>query len=126
MDTPAPNATTLLIVDDDSSVRGVLGRALESFGYRVLYAADGAEALATFERHREEVDLVISDSNMPRMSGPDLYRALRASGHAVRFLSTSGGLSEATEGIPDSRWRVLQKPCTLDELRCAVQEMLAA
>jgi CheY-like chemotaxis protein len=126
VDTHPQSVTTLLLVDDDPAVRRVVGRALERFGYRVVYAADGAEALALLEQHGGAVDLVISDSNMPVMTGSELYRALRGSGRTLRFLCASGGPIEPIEEAADPRWRVLQKPFTLDELLLAVREMLAA
>jgi len=107
-------------------VRRVLGRALERFGYRVLSAADGAEALAALEQRHWAVDLVISDANMPKMTGPELYRALRASGRAIRFLSTSGGPTRlnADAAEPDPYLRVLPKPWTVEELVTAVRDLL--
>ena len=122
----ALGAATLLIADDDAAVRRVLGRALERFGYRVLSAADGAEALATIERREWAVDLIISDANMPKMSGPELYRALRASGRAMRFLATSGGAArlQADAAEPDPYLRVLPKPWTVEELVTAVRDLL--
>jgi len=122
----AAGSPTLLVTDDDPAVRRSLKRALERFGYRVLTAADGAEALATLDERNGDIDLVISDSNMPRMTGPELYRTLRASGRLVRFLSTSGAPIEEPTGESDPRWRTLPKPWTLEELVGAVQELLAA
>ena len=116
--------STLLIADDDPAVRRVLTRTLERFGYRVLTAADGAEALATLEAHGDAIALVISDSNMPRMSGPELYRAVRASGYAVPFLATSGGPAEPGAAAADPNLRVLPKPWTVEELVHAVRELL--
>jgi two-component system cell cycle sensor histidine kinase/response regulator CckA len=124
----AAGAPTLLIADDDPAVRRVLGRALERFGYRVLSAADGAEALATLEQRQWAVDLVISDAHMPKMSGPELYRSLRASGRKIRFLATSGGATRIQAGDaapdPDPYLRVLPKPWTVEELVTAVRELL--
>jgi len=118
-----PGAQTLLIVDDDAAVRRSLQRALERFGYRVLPASDGAEALATLDEYRDAVDLVISDSNMPKMTGPELYRALRSSGRGLPFLSTSGAPVEPASPA-DRALRVLPKPWTLEELLRAVQDLL--
>lgn len=121
-----PAAATLLIVEDDAAVRRVLERLLVRFGYRVLSVADGEEALALLGQLRAAVDLVISDANMPKMTGPELYRALRASGNAVRFLFASGGAIDAGAGAGDLNLRVLPKPYTVEELVRAVREMLAA
>jgi PAS domain S-box-containing protein len=117
---------TLLVADADPSVRRGLTLALERVGYRVVAAADGAEALATLERLGDAVGLVISDSGMPKMTGPQLYRALRAAGRTVPFLSTTGSPDEAAAASGDPRWRMLSKPWTVDELLQAVRDMLAS
>ena len=121
-----PPAATLLIVEDDDAVRRVLERLLVRFGYRVLSAADGEEALSLLGQHRAAVDLVISDASMPKMTGPELYRALRASGNAVRFLFASAGTIDAGADPADQNLRVLPKPYNVEELVRAVREMLAA
>jgi CheY-like chemotaxis protein len=130
---PAPAAATshraagrtILIADDNPSVRSVLTQALERFGYAVVAVADGAEALTELDRRGDAVDLVISDSGMPNLTGPQLYRALRAAHRNVRFLSTSGSPNEETVTGQDPRWRMLPKPWTVDELVTAVRDILA-
>ena len=126
----APSARTpehcmLLVADDNPAVRTVLTQTLERFGYRVVAVSDGAEALAQLDLRGDAVDLVISDSGMPNMSGPQLYRALRAAGRDVRFLSTSGSPDEDIVAGRDPRWRMLPKPWTVEELVTAVREILA-
>jgi len=120
----APEDRTLLVADDDAAVRTVLTQALERFGYRVVAVGDGAEALAELYRRGDDVDLVISDSGMPNMTGPQLYRALRGAGRNVRFLSTSGSPDEEIVAANDPRWRMLPKPWTVEELLTAVREIL--
>jgi len=115
----------LLVADDNPAVRTVLTQTLERFGYRVVAVSDGAEALAQLDLRGDAVDLVISDSGMPNMSGPQLYRALRAAGRNVRFLSTSGSPDEDIVAGRDPRWRMLPKPWTVEELVTAVREILA-
>lgn len=65
----------MLLVDDEASVRRAAGRLLERFGYRVLFAADGLEAIACLET--EAVWLMISDMVMPQMDGRDLITVVR-------------------------------------------------
>jgi two-component system chemotaxis response regulator CheY len=68
--------TTVLAVDDSTSMRQMVGYALRRGGYEVLEAADGVEALAVLEGHA--VDVLITDQNMPNMDGLQLTRAVRA------------------------------------------------
>ncbi len=74
---PRAGGELILVVDDEASVRGVVGRALEKHGYRVMPAAEGVEAMSLFARHRAEIRAVLTDMMMPVMDGPSLVRALR-------------------------------------------------
>ena len=87
----------ILLVEDEEAVRRLAQRVLEEYGYTVLAAKNGAEALETFAAHRGAIALVISDVVMPVMGGPELLRTLRQAGHRVRFLFTSGYRSREVE-----------------------------
>lgn len=102
--TPAPEALpddgvrggheTILLVDDEAVV-GRLGQTiLERYGYRVLLAADGQQALETYRRHQADIALVVLDLAMPRLSGPDTLRALRQLKPDVAVLISSGYSSD--------------------------------
>jgi len=80
----------VLVVDDEQSVRDVVRRTLERFGYRVLLAAHGAEAVALFAQRRSEVAVVLTDMSMPVMDGPATILALQALDPAVRVVGSSG------------------------------------
>ena len=66
---PVGDGELVLLAEDDPSVRRLAVRALEQHGYRVLAACDGEEALDAFERHADEIALVVSDLAMPRRNG---------------------------------------------------------
>jgi CheY-like chemotaxis protein len=74
---PRAGGELILVVDDEAGVRGVVQHALEKHGYRVVPAAEGAEAMGLFARHRAEIRAVLTDMMMPEMDGPSLVRALR-------------------------------------------------
>jgi PAS domain S-box-containing protein len=96
---PAGGNETLLLVDDDAAVRQ-LGRAiLEKYGYQVLVAEDGARALEVYRREQGRVRLVLLDLMMPRLSGRDTLRQLRALDPAVRVVLTSGYSAEAPPAL---------------------------
>jgi len=115
----------ILLVEDEEGLRRVATRALERLGYRVTTATDGLEALQLL-RSGAEVDLVVTDVVMPRLSGPALYRAVREEGRRVRFLFTSGyGGHDFAPGDPAaSEVPLLEKPWTLDDLTARVREVL--
>src|SRR5262249_22145763 len=94
--TVSVDAATLLVVDDNDLNRNMLGRRLEGKGYRVLTAADGAEALEAVARER--VDLLLLDIEMPGLSGMDVLRRLRETPAAAEtpvLMATAGNDSEA-------------------------------
>ncbi|MGA3141597.1 MAG: PAS domain S-box protein [Verrucomicrobiota bacterium] len=74
---PRAGGELILVVDDEAGVRGVVQRTLEKHGYRVLTAAEGAEAMGLFAQHRAEIRAVLTDMMMPDMDGSALVRALR-------------------------------------------------
>jgi PAS domain S-box-containing protein len=123
----APGGTeTILLVEDELTVRQVVAETLEGLGYRVLATASGAEALAILERGRA-IDLLLSDLVMPGLSGLDLYRALRRQRPALKGLIMTGyALVKAgyaafqEEGVD---W--IQKPFEIEQLADKVRALLA-
>jgi PAS domain S-box-containing protein len=81
---------TLLFVDDEEVVRRVGKRMLERFGYRVLMAKNGSDALKTLKGSDTDIDLLIVDKTMPHMDGPETLRKIRQIKPGVRALLTSG------------------------------------
>ncbi len=88
--TPAGQGELVLLVDDEASIRDVTRRTLERFGYRVLTAANGAEAVALYAQHRERIALVLTDMSMPVMDGPTLIVALAAIDPDLVVVGSSG------------------------------------
>jgi PAS domain S-box-containing protein len=125
-DSAAGRGETVLLADDEAAVRELAKTALELAGYRVLVAADGAEAVEAFRRAESEVRLVVLDASMPRMSGRQAFEAIRAIEPGVRVLFASG--YHGGGGLPASApgTRVLHKPYTPSQLTAAVADLLAA
>jgi len=126
--TPAslPAAGTILLVEDEESVRRLARRVLESAGYRVLEATQGQEALAIADQWLGAVDLVVTDIVMPGMSGQELSLRLRERQPALRILYVSGYTDDAIlqHGtlLPDTAF--LHKPFSPGLLTAKVREML--
>jgi len=119
---------TILIAEDEAALCLAAKRALERLGYRVLTAGDGDEALQLFYTHEAEIDLVISDSVMPKLGGAEVYEALANHEPPIRFLLSSG-YSPTSAGHPyrpTAQVPFLQKPWTLGELARKVREVLDA
>ena len=81
---------TVLIVDDESSILNITGQTLEAFGYRVLTADNGAEAVAVYAQHEQEIALVLTDMMMPFMDGAATIHALLKINPAAKIIAASG------------------------------------
>jgi DNA-binding NtrC family response regulator len=124
---PHRGAETVLVVEDDASVRRLTRRALEELGYTVLEAGDAADAMAIAARHREPLHLVLADVVLPGGSGREVVDALLAERPTVRVLFMSGYASDALVQHRVSELGVpfLEKPFTVDGLAAAVRGALA-
>jgi PAS domain S-box-containing protein len=87
-------AETILLVDDEPLIRNLGRTILESYGYAVLLAEDGQDALEIYAQQGEAIDLVILDLTMPRLSGRDAFRQLLQIDPNVRVLFASGYAAE--------------------------------
>ena len=81
---------TILVIDDEENVRDVARVALEETGYAVLLARDGRKAIEVFSERADEIDAVLLDMSMPRMSGEETLAELRSIHPQVRVVLTSG------------------------------------
>lgn len=120
-------AGTILVVEDEESVRALLARILPRLGYRVIEAGNGAEALDRFQEQKDEIDLVLTDVIMPVMSGPELASKVEKERPDLPILFISGYTDDMLEG-QDIRGRgipLLQKPFTLDQLSKSLKDTMA-
>jgi len=115
---------TVLVVDDDQTVRRCLGEFLEAEGYKVLSAPNGRAALAILE---EEVpDLLLVEVDMPVMSGSRLAEALAHYPDLARIPLILMSRRKEHEAVPPPPHRVVQKPLNLDWLASTVATLAAA
>jgi signal transduction histidine kinase/ActR/RegA family two-component response regulator len=117
---------SVLVVEDQSQLRAVIRRSLESRGYSVLEASHGEEALELAASHRGPIDLLVTDIVMPRLSGIELATRLRAVRPEIRVLFISGYSDEAIgqHGRLTPGAAFLQKPVQPDVLARVVREIL--
>ncbi len=114
----AGHGELLMVVDDEVSVCQITRQTLEAFGYRVLTATDGTEAVALFAEKRKDISLVVMDIAMPVMDGPRTMRALRKLNPAVKIIASSGIITEDRLNIEEAAApnAFLPKPYTADKL----------
>lgn len=121
---PKRSTQTILLVEDEESLRHIVIDLLTQLGYRVLGAGNGTEALAMAERHPASIDVLITDVLMPELAGPDLAVALRHSRPDLRIIFVSGDTPDQSNFVPGAV--VLQKPFTIKMLSSKLRELLQA
>jgi PAS domain S-box-containing protein len=123
-----PRTETLLLVEDDPSVRQIAREILETDGYRVLEAKDGADALRLVGEFREPLRLMVTDLVLPDTTGLDLAERLQEKFPDLRVLLTSGYTAQTLDlhGLAKSRAAFLPKPFRPDELLRKVRKVLDA
>jgi PAS domain S-box-containing protein len=123
---PTGRGELILVVDDESSIREITRGTLETFGYRVLTAADGTEALAIYADKKHDIAVVLTDMVMPFMDGPATIRALLRMNPSVKIIAASGLATGQNpgEGPLEGVQVFLSKPYTAEKLLTALAELL--
>jgi PAS domain S-box-containing protein len=117
----------ILVVDDESSVRDITKKTLEAFGYRVVLASDGAEAVAVYATHGVDIAAVLTDMMMPGIDGAATIQVLRRMNPKLPIIAASG-LSTAEQIADNERLGVkhfLTKPYTAESLLNVLAEILS-
>jgi CheY-like chemotaxis protein len=120
------NGETILVAEDELSVRNITASILEQFGYRVVTAADGAEAIRIFKEHEGEVRLLLLDINMPHVDGRTAFHEIRCMRPDIRVLFTSGYTEDfiRSKGLLDDGAPVVSKPVSPRDLLRKIREVL--
>ncbi len=117
---------TILLVEDDEALRTLAGNVLSRYGYRVLSARDGQEALGVSKNHRDQIQLLVTDVIMPGMSGRELADSLLQSRPDLKVLYMTGYTDDTLvrHGLVEEGVAVLEKPFAPDELARKVRDIL--
>jgi len=115
-----------LLIDDEPLVTDICEMMIEGLGHNVLKAHSGLEGLEVFMTHKDCIDLIISDFNMPGMNGQEVVNTLRIMGYSVKVLLSSGGLSAAEEEkvLSNGFSGYLKKPYSMAKLSDTIKELL--
>ena len=118
---------TILLVEDDADIQGMLAAVLQEEGYTVLVAGDGAEGLRLFERHAPSIALVIADILMPKMQGRAFQEQVRQRQADMKVLVMSGypEMDLQRHNLLDPHSAFLQKPFDLEVFTAKVRKLLA-
>lgn len=124
---PRGMGETILVVDDERAIREIMERTLTRFGYQVLVACNGAEAVASYAQHHQRIDVVLTDMAMPIMDGPATAVALRAIDPGVRIIGSSGlaanGLVAKAAGAGVERF--IPKPYSAEMVLRVLRDVLS-
>jgi len=124
-DLPLGQGELILVVDDEESIREITRGTLETFGYAVLTASDGTEALALYADHKNGIAVVLTDMMMPFMDGTATIRALQKLNPAVKIIAASGlTAGKAADASLDGVKLFLSKPYTAEKLLKALATIL--
>lgn len=117
---------TILLVEDEPDLLGMMRALLESKGYGVLVARDGAEAIEVYRNHIQEIALVVTDLGLPMMTGAEEFRRLKEIHPGVRVVFASGffGPDIKSELVKDGAKDFLQKPYMADDILRTVRNAL--
>jgi PAS domain S-box-containing protein len=117
---------TILVIDDEETVRAISARMLEVLGFRVLLASDGREGLVIFGEHREEISGVLMDLTMPHLDGEETYRELRRIAPDVRVLLMSGYNEQEAVArfVGKGLAGFIQKPFSIEDLKASLRTVL--
>lgn len=114
----------ILVVDDESSIREIARATLEAYGYKVIVAADGAEAIAVFVKNLDSVRAVIVDNMMPVLDGKSTIAAIKRMETGVKLIATSGLQDEISRSYGSEVEAFINKPFTGEKLLKTVYEVI--
>ncbi len=118
---PRGQGELILVVDDEASVREITRQTLEAFGYRVVLAGDGTEAVAVYAARSAEIAVVLTDMTMPVMDGLATIQVLLKINPEVRIIAVSGNLARAVSfGVCS----FLHKPFTAEALLITLRQVI--
>ncbi len=125
---PMGEGELILVVDDESAVRDITRQILETYGYRVITAGNGGEALALYAERNGEIRVIITDMMMPYMDGAAMIRAIKKIDPKARIIASSGlAANEQASGAQGLGVDVfMAKPYKSDALLEALREVIGA
>ena len=123
---PVGGKETILVAEDDAEVRRLTKNVLQEFGYTVVEAIDGEDAISKFLKHKRKVDLIMIDVVMPRKNGKEVYQYVRKIRPDVKALFTSGYTADVIheKGVLDEGLNFVSKPVAPKELLRKIRDIL--
>ncbi len=125
---PRSGTETILLVEDENAVRNIVRIVLTRYGYKVLEASGGTEALEIVQTYEQPIHMLLTDVVMPGMHGPEVAKAVVSKIPSIRVIFMSGYVDDARtrEGLADPTASFIQKPFSSDDLANKVRAILDA
>jgi two-component system, cell cycle sensor histidine kinase and response regulator CckA len=122
----AGNAATILFVEDETHQLNLMQKHLASEGHKVLTAKDGAEAVQTYLRHKQEIDLVVLDLGLPKLNGWEAYKMMKEADPNIKAIFATGFISPEIEAHLQTGElsAVITKPYSPSEMRKKITTVL--
>ena len=118
---------TILLVEDEEMVRGLICEVLKREGYKVLVCGDAAEGIETSQQHGAQIDLLLTDVVMPGMSGTEMACRIQENLPRLRVVFMSGYTEHGLNGVAQvDNFDYLQKPFTLKTLTQTLARVLGS
>jgi PAS domain S-box-containing protein len=121
---PNGRGEMILAVDDEATVLEIMAKTLEAYGYRVLTARDGVEAISVYVQNRDEIELVLLDMVMPGMDGPTTIRTLKKLSPGIKFIASSANSESLGNAGRLGVKAFLLKPYTTQDLLSLLANLL--
>ena len=121
---PKGGTETILVAEDDEATRNLDRKVLEAYGYHVIEAYDGEDAIAKFKEHRDRVGLLLLDSIMPKKNGKEVYEEVIRIKPGLKVLFTSGYTAETFSDLETKEFRFIAKPILPTQLLKMIREVL--
>jgi PAS domain S-box-containing protein len=113
---------TVLVVDDEENLRELIVFILNKYNLKSLVANNGAEAVELFIKHQNEIDLIVSDINMPELNGIDLAKIIRNEHHFEGgFYLVTGDINKTSLNCPEEVNGLINKPFTIDQFKSVLE-----
>jgi two-component system, cell cycle sensor histidine kinase and response regulator CckA len=121
---PQGHGELILVVDDETSIREITKSTLETNGYTVITANDGAEAISLYTQNRDNIKVILTDLMMPLMDGTTLIRALQKINPDIKVIVASGLITDEVKKLEHQVQTFLSKPYSTETLLSAVDNVL--
>jgi len=124
--TPMGGKETILVAEDNDQVRELIRKVLSGYGYEVLEAVDGEDAIRIFKRNRDSIQLLILDVVMPKKNGKEVYKQIKRERPDMEAIFTSGYTADIVhnKGILEKGLNFILKPLSPEELLTKVRKVL--